>query len=258
MVTREARQLFTHGAILPDPRHPPGWLRRTFWSGHAGKISHSVRSPGGRALLMGLGRLTSRETSLSDVQNSPMEHEGRPSAWPGPTGRSRSEWTFAPQPERQPGVAGTGVEAAAVFTFAIDAPDVPEQFILEQSMRLPAGGAVTGWAGCRVCTARTSSMGWRPKAVKALPVLDGDWPQGKHSAITHGPTELPAVRRRSRSEYSNDTDPDARRRGPGCAWDAASGSRLSSSGTVEAVVDLAERWCKLRKQPTKTRLLAYA
>ena len=28
--------------------------------------------------------------------------------------------------------------------------DVPEQRVLEQSMRLPAGGVVTGWAGCRL------------------------------------------------------------------------------------------------------------
>lgn len=29
-------------------------------------------------------------------------------------------------------------------------PDVPEQRILEQAVRLPAGGAVTGWAACRL------------------------------------------------------------------------------------------------------------
>jgi hypothetical protein len=28
--------------------------------------------------------------------------------------------------------------------------DLPEQRILEQSMRLPDGGAVTGWAACRL------------------------------------------------------------------------------------------------------------
>lgn len=31
--------------------------------------------------------------------------------------------------------------------------DLPEQRILEQSVRLPAGGAVTGWASCRLSTA---------------------------------------------------------------------------------------------------------
>ena len=29
-------------------------------------------------------------------------------------------------------------------------PEVPEQRILEQAMRLVSGGAVTGWAACRM------------------------------------------------------------------------------------------------------------
>lgn len=31
-----------------------------------------------------------------------------------------------------------------------DVPETPEQRVLEQSVRLPAGGAVTGWASCRL------------------------------------------------------------------------------------------------------------
>ena len=39
------------------------------------------------------------------------------------------------------------------FFVPVDVPDVPEQRILEQSIRLPAGGAVTGWASCRMLRA---------------------------------------------------------------------------------------------------------
>ena len=46
---------------------------------------------------------------------------------------------------------------------------VPEQRILEQSVRAPAGGAVTGWAGCRCWGARFFD-GLRPDGVTLMPV----------------------------------------------------------------------------------------
>ena len=46
---------------------------------------------------------------------------------------------------------------------------VPEQRILEQSVRAPAGGAVTGWAGCRLWGARFFD-GLLPDGVTPLPV----------------------------------------------------------------------------------------
>jgi hypothetical protein len=46
---------------------------------------------------------------------------------------------------------------------------VPEQRILERSVRAPAGGAVTGRAGCRVWGARFFD-GLRPDVVTPMPV----------------------------------------------------------------------------------------
>jgi hypothetical protein len=46
---------------------------------------------------------------------------------------------------------------------------VPEQRILEQSVRLPAGGAVTGWAACRLHGAAFFD-GLRPDGITELPV----------------------------------------------------------------------------------------
>lgn len=46
---------------------------------------------------------------------------------------------------------------------------LPEQRILEQSVRAPAGGAVTGWAGCRVWGARFFD-GVRPDGATLMPV----------------------------------------------------------------------------------------
>lgn len=47
--------------------------------------------------------------------------------------------------------------------------DVPEQRILEQSMRLPAGGVVTGWAACRLHQVGLLD-GLEPDGVTHLPV----------------------------------------------------------------------------------------
>lgn len=59
-----------------------------------------------------------------------------PTGETGPTrGQARGRWWRSTSPG---------------YVVPIDAPDVPEQRILEQSVRLPAAGAVTGWAACRL------------------------------------------------------------------------------------------------------------
>lgn len=56
------------------------------------------------------------------------------------------------------------------FYVPADTPsDLPEQRILEQSVRLPAGGVVTGWAGCRLHRVGLLD-GLAPDGVTQLPV----------------------------------------------------------------------------------------
>lgn len=60
-----------------------------------------------------------------------------------PSGRSGPTKAQAAGPRWRRSSAGFYVPADVL-------DDVPEQRVLEQSMRLPEGGAVTGWAGCRL------------------------------------------------------------------------------------------------------------
>lgn len=57
-------------------------------------------------------------------------------------------------PTRHQAAGPTWVRTSTGFYVPAGTPrDRPEQRILEQSMRLPAGGAVTGWAACRLARA---------------------------------------------------------------------------------------------------------
>ena len=55
------------------------------------------------------------------------------------------------------------------FYVPVAAPDLPEQRILEQSVRLPSGAAITGWAGCRLHGGNFFD-GLAPDGVTELPV----------------------------------------------------------------------------------------
>lgn len=77
------------------------------------------------------------------------------------------------------------------------ADDLPEQRILEQSMRLPACGGVTGWAGCRLHGAAFFDGLARDGATR-LPVPLAIGPAGRiqtDGAITLSYRELPARER---------------------------------------------------------------
>ena len=60
--------------------------------------------------------------------------------------------------------------------------ELPEQHILEQSMRLPAGGAVTGWAACRL-HGRNFFDGMEPDGRTPIPVPLN---VGPHGNLRHG------------------------------------------------------------------------
>jgi len=65
------------------------------------------------------------------------------------------------------------------FYVPADAPDLPEQRILEQSVRLPSGAAITGWAGCRLHGGNFFD-GLAPDGVTELPV---PFALGRHGNI---------------------------------------------------------------------------
>lgn len=75
---------------------------------------------------------------------------------------------------------------------------VPEQRILEQSVRLPAGGAVTGWAGCRLHGAAFfDGLGRDGRTLLPVPLAVG--PGGKVRAdcavlLSYHPIEQPVER----------------------------------------------------------------
>ena len=149
----------------------------------------------------------------------PPPRAGRPGA-----GRSPPESTARRAGRRA--VPAGGVRAGA-STSRPAAADLPEQRILEQSMRLPAVGAVTGWAACRLHGAAFFD-GLAPDGVTPLPVPLAVGPGGCIRASRRGAADVrppPCPRRRTPPGH-----PGGRRHAGGVRRRPAGGRRPRGGG----------------------------
>ncbi len=109
--------------------------------------------------------------------------------------------------------------------------DLPEQHILEQSVRLPAGAAVTGWAGCRLFGANFFD-GLAPDGQTALPVSLALGPQRNLKTTPHTRLRFAAF---APDEVTTRYGVPVLSR-ERCAWDAAREAASRSLGLAEIVV----------------------